>query len=201
MNIKTISTYLAPVLSAILLLLSSCSTDEESPMTPPMNMEDVTAFDFTIGTKNYTLVLEKKTWANAAADAVSRGGYLVEINSLAEQNAVLRAVDTYEDLDLSTTRASDGDDKAYMWLGGNDIASEGRWVWDGDNQGSTIPFWNGDASGSSVDDAYTKWGDEPDNFDDQDGLAMGLENWPNGTKGQWNDLKVSNGLVYVVEFD
>ena len=87
--------------------------------------------------------------------------------------------------------ASDGGGVSYVWLGGNDASSEGTWVW-----------VNGDAF------SYTNWGRaEPDNYLNQDGLAMGLENWPAGRSGssafglagEWNDIDRGNELTFIVE--
>ena len=63
-----------------------------------------------------------------------------------------------------------------------------------------------------VDMSFSNWGSgalgvEPDNFDNQDGLALGLENWPSGSSdslgygdaGYWNDVDVSNILFFIVE--
>ena len=112
------------------------------------------------------------------------------INSAAEQNFVYSMVQGNTDPSLGT--ASDGGGAIYVWLGGNDSSREGTWVWvNGD------PF------------TYTNWGRrEPDNFNNnQDGLALGLENWPFGSSsasayglaGQWNDISRSNRLTFIVE--
>ncbi len=52
-------------------------------------------------------------------------------------------------------------------------------------------------------------GQEPDNFQNQDGLTMGLQNWPVGIPagqglglaGQWNDQAVIESYFYVVEYE
>ena len=49
-------------------------------------------YTFEFNNATYEVVKEYKTWAEAAACAVERGGKLVEINSLAEQEAVLDAI-------------------------------------------------------------------------------------------------------------
>ena len=116
------------------------------------------------GGKEYRWIKERKTQAEAQAQAESLGGHLVVINSAAEQNFVYSMVQGNTDPSLGT--ASDGGGAIYVWLGGNDSSREGTWVWvNGD------PF------------TYTNWGRrEPDNFNNnQDGLALGLENWPFGS--------------------
>ena len=84
-------------------------------------------------------------------------------------------------------------------MGATDATVEGTWRWVKDNSVITDAKW-----GSGV------LGSEPDNFSNQDYLALGLQNWPAGsgsrlgfgTAGQWNDIDgVSNSLFFVVEKD
>ena len=141
------------------------------------------------GDKEYRWIKERKTQEEAQAYAETLGGHLAVINSAAEDDFVYSIV-----RDASLTGlgiANDGGGVSYVWLGGNDANSEGNWVWiNGD------PF------------EYTNWGRaEPDNYLDQDGLAMGLQNWPDGSSGnaayglagEWNDISRSNQLTFIVE--
>lgn len=162
--------------------------------------DNIYAFEF--GPKSYEIIKENKNWSSAAACAVERGGYLAEINSSLEQSAILSALISAAEIDVSNTVAPDGGNASYVWIGGNDIASEGDWFWDGDNDGTGIQFWEGKADGSAVDGNYNNWGNEPDDFGSgQDGLGLALTDWPLGSRGQWNDVQTSNTLYYVVEFD
>lgn len=52
----------------------------------------INIYNFTNGSTRYELVKEKKTWANAAACASERGGFLVQIDSSSEQSAVYSAI-------------------------------------------------------------------------------------------------------------
>ena len=143
----------------------------------------------TFGGKEYRWIKERKTQEEAQAYAESLGGHLVVINSADEDNFVYSMV-----RDASLTGlgiASDGGGVSYVWLGGKDAASEGEWVWVNGE-----PF------------QYTNWGQaEPDNYLGQDGLAMGLQNWPDGSSGsaayglasEWNDISRSNQLTVIVE--
>lgn len=102
----------------------------------------------------------------------------------------------------SNTVAPDGGGAAYVWIGGNDLTTEGNWVWDGNNDGKGIQFWLGDTSGNPVNNLYNNWGKEPDNYlNSQDALGLALTNWPLGSAGQWNDIDDSNKLYFVIEFD
>lgn len=149
---------------------------------------------------SYELVKESLNWVNAAACAASRGGKLVEINSNSEQAAVFGAMNT-AGINGDNTIAPDGGAAAYLWLGGNDLAVEGNWIWDGNNNEEAIPFWVGIYDGTAVDNAYVNWGNEPDNFGNQDALGIAFTNWPLGVAGQWNDIKASNTLYYIIEYN
>lgn len=159
-------------------------------------------FDF--NGKSYEIVSQNKTWAAAAACAVAKGGYLVEINNAAEQAAVFSAI-TNLNINPANTASSDGF-SSYLWLGGNDIANEGNWVWNGDNNAVTTPFWIGTASGTLVAGQYSNWGFEPDNWSGagpagQDALGISIINWQNGVAGEWNDISHNNSLYYVIEYN
>ncbi len=116
----------------------------------------------------YQFVETSITWENAKAECEKMGGYLATIAS-AEENAYVNSL-------------IGGN---YIWLGGNDIAVDGTWVW---LSGGTFPTTNG----SSI---YTNWASgEPNNSGgNQDYLVM----YSNGT---WDDDGVTN-RYYVCEFD
>lgn len=164
------------------------------------NERNVFAFEY--NNKTYELIRENKTWADAAACAASRGGYLAEINSAEENRAVFDFL-TSANIQSHDTKAPDGF-SSYVWLGGNDISAEGAWVWNGNNDSAFTQFWQGTASGSAVNGHYTNWGNEPDNWGNgsgQDGLGMAVVNWPLGRAGQWNDVHHENILYFVVEYN
>ncbi|MDW3195083.1 MAG: SdrD B-like domain-containing protein [Cytophagales bacterium] len=101
-------------------------------------------------------------WPEAQAAAQAIGANLVAINDAAE-NEFVRTL-------TSST----------IWIGLNDLASEGNFVW---------------SNGESV--TYTNWGPgEPNNNNNEDIVEM------SAITGLWNDAKVS-GVVptYIVEFN
>lgn len=169
-------------------------------------------YSFTANGKRYELVRENRTWTQAYTCAQSRGGYLAEINSSAENSALLTALlSQAAGITLGQTTDNDGGGGSYVWLGGHDIPMEGIWIWDG-SQGRG--FWNGGPNGSSVGGAYQNWGvsskgwrSEPDNAMNQDALGFALSSWPPGSSitlgvaGMWNDVDVDNNLYYLIEFD
>lgn len=156
-------------------------------------------YSFVYDDKTYEVIKENKTWEDAAACAVARGGILAEINDQAEQDAIFNELNSNAAITNGDTQAPDGGGGAYVWIGGNDLATEGDWVWDGDNDDSSTQFWMGTETGSPVDGLYNNWGNEPDNFQNQDALGLSLNGWPRGSMGQWNDVDHLNTLFYVVE--
>jgi len=156
-------------------------------------------FTFDYDGKVYEIVKETKTWADAAACAVENGGFLAEIDSQAEQDTIWSALQM-AGITNSNTVAPDGGGASYVWIGGNDLATEGTWVWDGDNNGSSVQFWQGTSSGSPVGGLFNNWGNEPDDFNsNQDNLGLALTDWPLGVAGQWNDVASTNTLYFVIE--
>ncbi|HEU4496439.1 MAG TPA: T9SS type A sorting domain-containing protein [Flavobacterium sp.] len=174
-------------------------------------------YSFSYGGKTYEVVKEMKTWANAAACAVERGGYLVEINDANEQAAVYNAIIGGAGVSPTYTTINNGGGIAYVWIGATDQANEGMWLWDGNNDNSFTSFWmgqgaNGFGNGVTIDSRYNNWGgtstgtrQEPDDFaTGQDYGAIGLAGWPAGNPflgiaGEWNDIIGSSLLYFVIE--
>jgi hypothetical protein len=158
-------------------------------------------YSFQYNGANYEVVKENKTWTDAAACAVERGGFLSEINDQMEQDAVYDEALNNAGISVSNTVAPDGGGASYVWVGGNDLATEGEWTWDGDNDGSGSQFWQGTSTGSPVGGLYSNWGNEPDDFGNgQDGLGLAITDWPLGVSGQWNDVNDGNDLYFIIEY-
>ncbi len=160
-----------------------------------VNEANVTSFTYNNAT--YEVVQEGKTWVNAAACAVERGGYLIEINDVSEQNMIFPSLPF---INFQNTTAPDGGGGGYLWIGGNDMATEGMWIWDGNNDSNGSQFWSGNASGSPVGGLYNNWGNEPDDYQGQDALAYAITNWPNGLQEEWNDADINNALYFIIEY-
>lgn len=163
------------------------------------NPNSANIYTFTTGGIKYEIIKEKLNWVNAAACAVTRGGKLAEINSQAEQDTLFNRINK-AGITASNTIAPDGGGASYLWIGGNDLSTEGKWIWDGDNTGTFAQFWQGTASGSPVGGLYNNWGNEPDDYNGQDALGFAFTNWPLGVAGEWNDLKETNLLYYIIEY-
>ncbi|MFC2096882.1 T9SS type A sorting domain-containing protein [Bacteroidota bacterium] len=157
-------------------------------------------YSFIYDNAKYEVVKETKTWTGASACAVERGGKLTEINSKEEQDSIFFHINN-AGIIASNTTAPDGGGSSYLWIGGNDLAVEGQWVWNGDNDTISVQFWQGTRTGSAVGGLYNNWGNEPDNWSNQDAIGLALTNWPLGTAGQWNDIDHTNTLYFVIEYD
>jgi len=176
-------------------------------------------YSFTYAGKTYEVVKELKSWNNAAACAVERGGYLAEINDVNEQTAIYNAI-VAAGISAAYVSVPDGGGTAYVWMGATDKLTEGTWIWDGNNDSTGTPFWSGQGQagaggGAAVDANYNNWGKEngtgatmePDDFDTgQDAGAIALAGWPSpfnflGIAGQWNDIDINNALYFVIETD
>jgi len=185
--------------------------------------DDKTSLEFEHDGHRYLIVKELKTWTDAAKDAVAKGGYLVEIGSQAEQDAVYQGIKN-AGISSTYTKVNDGGGIAYVWIGAMAISTQGlrSWIWNGANAGGTFPmFWFGNENGSAVGGNYFNWGgksagktNEPDNFthpslapNGQSVAAIGLASWPEGSSsplgvaGEWNDIAHTNKLYYIIEFD
>ncbi len=147
------------------------------------------------------------TW-NETRFGLSVDAYLTKVDSSTENATILKNlkqsivasaenIKAGSDAQYAATRATDGGNASYLWLGGSDATQEGAWTW---------------GDGSSLSAGYQNWGSgslgsEPDNFNgNQNFLAIATEKWPApqgglGNAGQWNDLNGDNLLLSIVEWD
>ena len=170
-------------------------------------------FQFSYNSKNYEIVKELKTWTDAAACAIERVGYLVQIDDQNEQDSIYDAIVNGAGISPAYTSVSDGGGIAYIWIGATDKNTEGTWLWDGNNDNSGTNFWNGQGAagvggGTTVGGAYINWGGSPgtpnepdDYFFNQDAAGIALANWPYGTAGKWNDINITNSLYFIIEYN
>lgn len=197
----------------IILLLPLVTCKSHSQCASEANV-----LHFTYNGKNYEIIKELKTWADAAACAVERGGKLVEINDLYEQTAVYNAL-AESGISNSYSPVRDGGGTSYVWIGATDKNNEGTWLWDGNNDGTGTAFWNGQGAagtggGTAISGAHVNWGgtsittyQEPDNYGSgQDAAAMAMTGWPYGSislgiSGEWNDINTDNAIYFIVEYD
>jgi Ca2+-binding RTX toxin-like protein len=172
--------------------LANAEVNDNTTTTPASH------HSFTTRSGSYVLVAEQKTYADAAAYARSElNGTLASFETQSEFDGFYSTLQsTVDNNNLTLSTAADGGGAKYIWLGGSDSVTEGSWVWDSGVGLTYNDLWGSGALGS-----------EPDNFENQDGLAIGMENWPAGSAagagygdaGSWNDIDVSNTLYFVVE--
>ena len=126
----------------------------------------------------FIVVAGLKTWEQARLEAISKGGHLATIKSLAEENDM--------EADLALQNATD----LKLWMGGSDSAVDGTWAWD--NQESyysvadpTVPN-------------YEKW-----DVDSPDSSAGNLNDYMYWTGTGWGDLNSDSSIIngYVFEKD
>jgi len=142
----------------------------------------------------YAITSSAMTFANAKAAAAALGGYLTTINTLAENTFLTtRFYGTYGNA---------------IWIGANDLNSEGTWVWDNgttsgdDNLTDNLCGSNGCpiSDATWADNSTRKWNtDEPNDWNNGD-PGEDCANITN-SNGYWNDLPCSNSLYGVIEFD
>ena len=179
---------------------TSYTVTAEDGTTCEYNIEIERYYSFTFEDHFYEVILEQMNWMEAATFSRNLGGYLTEIDSENEQNKVFAELSFNAGISFEDTLHEFGN--SAVWLGGNDINAEGIWVWDGDNTGEGNQFWSGGLDGTPVDGQYNNWGNEPDNFTNQDALTMALETTQRNIAGQWNDLDGENSdLYFVIEYD
>lgn len=181
------------ILFAFLVLLVS-------NMKAQTTIDSMNIYTFYYEEVKYEIIKEPLSWTDAAKIVNERGGIISEINSKAEQDTIFYHLNKAE-IDITKTVSSDGGGASYVWIGGNDIANEGSWVWDGNFDGLGTQFWEGDRNGTPIDELYSNWGNEPDNFSNQDVLGLAITNWPLGYAGEWNDVQAYNKLYSVFEYD
>lgn len=177
-------------------------------------------YAFTYSGKNYEIIKERKSWADAAACATARGGNLAHIETNAEATALYNAI-AAAGVSTTYTAVDDGGGIAYVWIGATDKFTEGTWIWGGKNVNTNLNFWTGQGAaggnnGLVINGQFNKWGGyskgmsiEPDDFDhNQDAAAIALATWPFcapsctqplGIAGEWNDISAANTLYYIVE--
>ncbi len=177
----------------IIVFLLGSKTSQSQCVRDTLNI-----FKFTDNQIDYEVIKENKTWAAAQACAVARGGQLVRIDSLEEQDSIFANLNR-AGIVTANTIAPDGGGAAYVWLAGNDTLTEGDWVWD-NPIGLNAQFWLGARSGSAVGNLYNNWGNEPDDFQGQDALGIALTAWPFGVAGEWNDVDENDTLYYIIEY-
>ena len=167
-------------------------------------------FQFIFNDHTYQVITTSSSWEAASAAARSKTvngvqGYLAHIDNLQENTAIFdQLMANISSNDFGNTSSPDGGGAAYVWIGANDISTEGTWVWVDDG----TQFWQGDKNGSPVDGRFNNWsgGNEPDNWNMQDAAGIALTEFPLdipswGVQSEWNDVNINNNLYYVIEFD
>jgi len=171
-------------------------------------------FRFTYNNHTYDVVTTSLTWNVASIEAGlksvnNKNGYLVHINDALENQKISAELDInlpQQSLEQTNTFDAGLPNIPALWIGANDIDSEGIWRWVGDN----TQFWEGDTNGRNVNSEYNNWGNVDggapfnytgDDSDGQDAATLRLTDWIFGKKSQWDDVSIDNSLFYIIEYD
>ena len=114
--------------------------------------------------------LHQLSYYDASQECFNGGGRLVALKTAARQAEVIAALHAA------------GITQSWVWVGANDIATEGTWIWS-------------DGTGVSYPGAYTRWQSGEPNDARQSEDCMGLIT----SSGLWNDWSCSHALISVCE--
>jgi prepilin-type N-terminal cleavage/methylation domain-containing protein len=143
----------------------------------------------TLGTSKYFISKNTATCTQARQITTASGGHLVDINDAIENKKI-------SDLTNGVGR---------IWIGANDVATEGDWVWS-----NKLLFWRGVANGSKISGRYSNWApNEPNDWKAEGATPQGEDcavmNWNSASNGNWNDWYAdgegSSFAKFVIEFD
>ena len=138
-----------------------CGVVEVGSNAPPPEVQIVSGPVTNSANGHAYYLLSGSTWTEAEAKAVQLGGHLVTINDVAENNWVFDTFSFY------------GDINRHLWIGLNDAAQEGTFVW---------------SSGEPV--GYSNWyPGEPNNYNNDDYAHIWAPNQPNADR-RWTDASV-----------
>jgi hypothetical protein len=165
----------------LVLLLFACATQDErgtsseaeaGQVRQQLVSPDTNCVQVDFNGSPYWFCGTPRTWSAARARCQSVGMDLVRIDDAAENQFVWE-------------HASDD-----WWLGANDLATEGTWVWS--IQGSQ--FWSGSANGTAVGGLYSNWkNDQPNDLGNEDCAQF-------TSGGKWRDDSCADTEPYVCEY-
>jgi hypothetical protein len=127
----------------------------------------------TFNDHTYALTSAAMTWAQAKDNATALGGYLATLNTKAENVWIWNQFETQ------------------VWIGANDIDTEGTWVWDNGTTSDDGGISDNISAGAKWPDGTVKWKPgEPSN-------GLGVEDCAliRDSSGVWNDVRCNNNSV------
>jgi hypothetical protein len=123
------------------------------------------------------LCTQKKDYSHAQAACAAQNMRLAWLETDVENSAVAKKVDA-----LTT--------ETEVVFGANDIANEGKWMWDGGSQ-----FWSGNEDGAPVGGLFNAWmpGVPNNTNNDEDCITL------NPMTAIWSDRNCAATYVYLCE--
>lgn len=94
------------------------------------------------------------------------------------------------------------DDEILVYIGANDSATEGTWIWRGRGAiADGFQFWQGANAGNAVNGSYESWSPgEPNNTDDDENCGvLSVFGGNNRAPGNWDDRDCDSALPFVCE--
>jgi hypothetical protein len=94
------------------------------------------------------------------------------------------------------------DDEILAYIGANDSATEGTWIWRGRGAiADGFQFWQGANAGNAVNGSYESWSPgEPNNTDDDENCGvLSVFGGNNRAPGNWDDRDCDSALPFVCE--
>ena len=152
-----------------------------------------TIFSFTVDGTTYEIVKELMNWEDAVAFAISRGGTLVEINNRPENDAIIFEIVNNAAIDLQGIAIPS------VWIGANDIETEGTWIFDGDNDGNGFQFWDGSINGTGISGVFENWGSiapREQIADESDVAVMVIRENGFFLAGEWESASFNEGAEF-----
>ena len=134
----------------------------------------------------YALTSTTMSWTAAKAAATALGGYLATINTHAENTWLYEKFGNY------------GGTARDLWLGANDVDTDGTWIWDNGTTSGDGGVSDNISSGAKWPDGTDKWASgEPNGSTSENcGTIRGSQSLET-----WNDLSCSSTLYGIIEID
>ncbi len=184
--------YLVNLINILLLItIIGCGKGKNNQSTATENFQYKNHF--------YTIIKDKKSYSNAQKSAISRGGYLVEINTEDENNFILKQLQNFmQKSEYNQTNISDKSSSAYIWIGASNNKDNQKWIWDYHK----IFMWDKYANGQTIGNAYNNWGkDQPHNQIGELSASFSVNGWENGRRGEWRAINREHKLYYIIEYN
>ena len=149
-------------------------------------------YDFSIGDRQFTWVLSRVRFSEAATAAQLANANLLAIKSASDLSDIQLAISTALNGNVfKSFLGTQADTGSYVWLGASDVVSEGSWVWQDDQTSLDYSNWSSAANHSSA---------SPGAELDFAGMnVVAPVSGSNTNLGEWVDFNSSDEMTYIIE--